>query len=302
MGVLLPGTKTSAEFIVQNDSNQSWKVSFIGTTCACTVTEISKGAKFDPGTETVVTISYTAPAVESDERRLITIKFEEEDAPFLKLFVNAKIRKEVSVRPSNIVNDVYLGSEIPAEIVVVENHTNKKWKNLCVGENPAWLDSQVRELSNSDEFQSFLLELRFLENQLKFGKNQHSVKLDGVCEDGSKIGVPSVLVSSSIRSALVCRPASIFLGHVNVGQQLKKTILLKILDEEKELSWDELSFEFQSKAHLSNTFSETPDKRKLVFLEFSTPIIPGNWKDELLIKYDGKILNRLPVLGRVEAN
>ncbi len=148
VGIVQPSSRISREFTIQNDTASVWTVDRVQSSCACTVI----GAKFDripPGESRAVTVKYTAPAENSDDRRSVFISFKEKSAPVVSIDLAVAVRSPVTILPP-VIHARQMAS--PSTVAPshcqfnIYNYSDKPWEDVAASADVPWTKVQLREV------------------------------------------------------------------------------------------------------------------------------------------------------------
>lgn len=150
-GVVGVSEKLTHSFVVKNDSWFTWKLVHINSNCGCAVAKASRHIILAGSSETI-DVSYTSPSNVADDHKIVSLKFDGEDTRQVNLHVLAKIRKPLSLFPSEIAFGALRRGAHASKSVLVENYSKQDWLEIKLSERPAWLNCSSPRLLSADPY------------------------------------------------------------------------------------------------------------------------------------------------------
>lgn len=242
-GLVGSGEKRIHRFRIRNDSEVPWNCADVSTSCGCTAGVLSSD-RILPGEQTEIDVSFRASRKTGNRRASVKVKFTEVVAPHVELFVEAKVRREITVR-RDLLNFGSVGVDQPVTLrFIVDNFGDQSWSAINF-QNPKHLPitfSASRLASNSvdrmrdtgDPFERW--EVTATVRIAKTSPDELFVHdAITVCPAGSgSASTESMSVSYSAEPAIQIIPRAIFFGDVGRGITVDRKILLRSARDFKE--------------------------------------------------------------------
>jgi hypothetical protein len=234
-GLVRPLAAVLHAFEVRNQTAQRWTLESIGTTCVCTVAEVS-AKSIAPGATERFTVNYQAGGEPGDASQGVTLRFRESDAPTVHLQVRAAIRAPLTAFPKDVVlGDVGQGQ--PADgTFSVHNYSDRDWSGLAVQAAPPWLAVQVTPVPvDSEAIEAPGVVPRQL-CRVTVSANTAGLAPRGYLEslklaaDGLPAGVEPIVgevpVELAVNAPVEASPSQVFFGRIAAGQPATEEVVL----------------------------------------------------------------------------
>ncbi|MDQ3330860.1 MAG: DUF1573 domain-containing protein [Planctomycetota bacterium] len=215
-----PQSKHSHRFTIKNPTDSSWRLVSTLSGCTCTIAKTSRDS-IPPRGEMDIVVEYTAGYWTADERRTVTLRFDE-PGPIVVLAVEGKIRAPLTFTPREL---VIRGSD--ETILNVHNFSEHDWRDLHVTSDREWLTVEKVEplrLANgrptTEPRQTWRVLLRA--NREGLEPRSHIARVQ--CKPDGFEGQESAVVTLWIESLLRVNPPTLFFGEVAVDRPVERDL------------------------------------------------------------------------------
>ncbi len=225
-GVVHIGETVRHQFKIVNTGTSLWKFAGITTSCTCTASKVSSPT-IEPGATGVVELTYKAPAVALDDRKIVVVRFAQPEAPVISLTVVAKVRESLNVS-KKVIEFLQVGrGKSVEEFVEVENFTKEDLTPPKVSSLSAWLDASlepIRVKAGPDEpRQAWRMAVHVRTDGLEPGSHRGQITLEAVDTALHQV----VDLSIGIMSPVAVIPPQMFFGSVAFGETARSKVLLR---------------------------------------------------------------------------
>ncbi|MCL4190333.1 MAG: DUF1573 domain-containing protein [Thermoguttaceae bacterium] len=146
-GVLAPKVERRHSFTVANATDIDWKIKRMEVPCACTIARITNTI-IKAGSAETVELTYRSGTASADERRTVSLVFEEDDAPIVQLALRAQVRTPLALSRDRVTfNSLGQGCRA-TEVVYVRNYSSTDWTALSLNSSVPWLRLSCRLLDS----------------------------------------------------------------------------------------------------------------------------------------------------------
>jgi Protein of unknown function (DUF1573) len=121
---------------VTNDTSEDWHLVEIRQSCSCTQAKVDRHV-LKPGESTDITVQFTSPEQESDQRHSVELNFKAKCQPNVSISVISKTRKPLSVDRKNLELTTTNVKPVSVFEIFVSNFSGKPWSSVTCDELPA---------------------------------------------------------------------------------------------------------------------------------------------------------------------
>ena len=224
-GLVRAGGRVEHWFAVPNGTDRTWTVADLGSSCHCTVGRVAEEV-VPPGGMLQALVRYRAGHDSVDDRKSVTVRLREADAPTIRLTVRARVRPPMTLFPAEVaVPDLGLDTRAEHDLIVA-NYTSVDWPRLAAETGESWLTATVVPLEGSvappvDARQAWRVLVGTDATGLDYGDHAGMVRLAG---GGETAALP---VRVTVRRPVTAIPAALFLPEVPAGATVEKGVLLR---------------------------------------------------------------------------
>lgn len=274
-GVVRPRSRVANSFQITNSSNEPWTLKAIHSACNCTVSS-SSALVYGPQSTETVTVTYTAPASSGDDRRIITVEFEEPHVTPVQLIVHAKIRSELTCLPQ----DVQFGQigemgNKEAQVVVC-NFSDSDWHSVTAKSSAKWLLCESEKVNSSLDLaaprQSWRLLLTVIGGELAPGRHKTAVTVRAnPSSELEEIVHVQVIVVPRVRSI----PAELFFGNVREESIVHRSVQIYFTEGNPVPSLESIVITSEPNHILKLTISETGQRMWTLAATLDSSVVEG---------------------------
>jgi hypothetical protein len=142
LGTTLPSTETIHSLDLPNNSDQTWTLKHLTSSCSCASAELS-AKTIRPGETGKLTIRYRAPVQEGKVSGTVLVEFAERNSPVLQLLIEGRVRALLSADPPKAILDQPPAGSSATQTVTLRNFAEQSVTLLGV-DAPDWLRTQLR--------------------------------------------------------------------------------------------------------------------------------------------------------------
>jgi hypothetical protein len=145
IGATLPSQERTHSLDLANNSDQTWTLKRITSTCSCASAELS-AKTIRPGETGKLTLHYRAPAQEGKVLGNLLIEFAERNSPVLQLNVEGRVRALLSADPPKVILEQPPVGGRASRTVTLRNFAEQS-VTLTGVEAPDWVEAHLRPVA-----------------------------------------------------------------------------------------------------------------------------------------------------------
>jgi hypothetical protein len=263
-GAVPRAAKIEHEFLVTNPFAEAVHIAHVRSSCGCTQPRIVNDT-IEPGQTGVIVAAFNTNAFTGQRGATVTVTIDRPQWAEVQLQVKGYIRTDVVLSP-NAVNFGSVAEGAPADQKIQINYAGRSdWQITGVNSNSPFVTATLKETRRDGGRVGYELDVKLAAGAPK-GYVQDTLTL--TTNDHRSTQFP-VIVEGRIVPELAVSPASLLLGTVSPGQEIKKQIVVKSAEPFKivDVRCQEQGFHFQP--------SEESKAVHLVPMTFTVPNKPG---------------------------
>lgn len=299
IGVIRPSSKHKLQFEIPNELGKALTVKALRATCACTVADVNKKT-VGPGEKLLVEVEYSAPDRAGKDKRLIFVKFEEDDAPEFALQLVATLKKQVQFFPEEIsIPSLRKGGE-EFQVLKIENRSEFNWRNVRVGELPKWLSVTNPKSKTLSEYQEVSFEVHVEGDHLKGNQASHIVVFLAEINESEEVEIGRLPISVVSMPPVLAEPPSLFFPKAFAGELKKQRVVFQFNNKIQQDELRNVSFESEEiRLETQEIFAQKDGKLECTFSLTFPEKAPGFFSDKIDVISGKVVLLEFPVKYRI---
>lgn len=283
--------KIEHEFVITNLYDEDVHIARVRSSCGCTKPRIVNDTlkSWEKGK---IVAAFDTHAFTGQRSATLTVTFDRPQWAEVQLRVKGYIRTDVVLNPGEVNFGSVPEGEAREKTIRIRYAGRDDWKITDVTSNSPYLTATVEQADRSGGQIGYELAVKLADDAPAGYLNAQLI----LKTNGRRSQFP-VKVEGRIVPPLTVSPASLLLGTLEPGQQIKKQIVVKGAKPFKivDVRCDGQGFEFKT--------SDEAKAVHLVPLEFKAPKKPGNFtcKIEIVTDLDGNQSVTLSAIGQVAA-
>ncbi len=291
-GAVPRAAKIEHEFLVTNPFKEAVHIAHVRSSCGCTQPRVVNDT-IEPGQTGTIVAAFNTHAFTGQRGATVTVTLDRPQWAEVQLQVKGYIRTDVVLSP-NAVNFGSVAEGAASDKKIQINYAGRSdWQITGVKSNSPFVTATVKETSRQGGRVGYELDVKLAEGAPKGYVND---QLTLTTNDRRSTQFP-VIVEGRIVPELAVSPASLLLGTLQPGQEIKKQIVVKGAEPFKivDIRCQEQGFHFQP--------SDEAKAVHLVPVTFTVPSKPGKLTCTIEIitdKNDGQTVT-LPVTCEISS-
>ena len=209
-GRVAPGQTLTHSFTIENNTDTDWTIKRIVTNCSCTIAQPQSNVLSRHSAQSIE-VTYKAPVDFADDRRVVTVLFDEDESPEYELLVTAQVRRPLSIKKRNLhFAGLPIGMAKTQEIEV-ENYSNDAWDCLNVEHNQKWVTTKVESIGTLNGIQTWRVIVTANAEQLSAGNHATTLRVSAV--PLSQQFVSEIPIVATVVTDVVITPSELFLAE-----------------------------------------------------------------------------------------